>query len=694
MPLRLRDTLLLIMALCGNIYAETAIGSGVLDLRGGFAGVIPLQGEWAFYPREFIAPETPFAPREFIMVPGSWGARRTDLMPTHQGFATYRLQILLPANLRGQHFGLLLPQISTAYRLYANGRLVAEVGRLSADEADFKPEYKRQIIYLAFEEKILLTFHVANYAEALVGGLWKTPEFAEINTMFAARNRALGHDLLLLGAALIFAVYHLALFIMRRSDYSPLAFALFCLIVALRTASTGERVLAEYFSLPWVWQLRLEYASIYFALPAFAWFVHTVYPLEFKRNGMYFFLAISAPFIFQVLFTEPMIFARYLRLAHAIILLGILWILYGMALALVRRRLGAKSYALGTMALIVTAIHDIIAYNSFYGVYILPWGLLVFLFGQSSILAIRFAHAFRKEQEALARTREINRSINRFVPEHALQLLGHSEVTEIAAGQQRELDMAVLFADIRNFTAISEKMTSQETFNFLNAYLNRVGPAIRENNGYIDKYMGDGIMALFPFSANDAIQAVLRLIRELDQYNALRGSVGYPPIRVGMGLSFGRVAIGTLGEAERIDVTVVSDTVNLAARLQELCRRLGASVLLSERFFQQIHVLGEDDYRLVGQVRVKGKQELVTVFEVISARSAAECEELRLTKGIFERGIHSYWQKEYVRAIELFQKCLSMAPDDRVAQLYLKLCEAYRSNPESLIAQDTEYSLV
>lgn len=694
MPFRLRGALLLIVALCGHAYAETEIRLGMLDLRGGFEGVIPLKGEWAFYPQEFIAPEKPFTPREFIVVPGSWGSRRNDLMPTHQGYATYRLQLLLPPNARERHFGLLLPQIATAYRLYANGRLIAEVGKLSATAADFKPEYKRQIAYLAFEEKIVLTLHVANYAEALVGGLWKTPEFAEVNAMFAARNRALGHDLFLLGAAFIFAVYHLALFSMRRADYSPLAFALFCLIVALRTASTGERVLAEYLPLSWVWQIKLEYASIYFALPAFAWFVHTVYPVEFKRTGVYFFLAISAPFIAQLLFTEPITFARYLRLVHAVILLGILWILYGMALALWRKRLGAKSFALGTLALVVSAIHDIIAYNSFYGVYILPLGLLVFLFGQSSILAIRFAHAFRKEQEALVRTREINRSITRFVPEHALQLLGYNEVTEVAAGKQRELEMAVLFADIRNFTAMSEKMNSQETFNFLNAYLNRVGPAIRENNGFIDKYMGDGIMALFPFSADDAIKAVLRLSRELDEYNALRTNVGYTPIKIGMGLSFGTVAIGTLGEAERIDVTVVSDTVNLAARLQELCRRLGASVLLSERFFQQIHSLGEDDYRLVGQVRVKGKEELVTVFEVISVRSAAQCEELRLTKGIFERGIHSYWQKDYARAIELFQKCLTMAPDDRIAQLYLQLCEAYRNNSQTLFTQDAEYSLV
>lgn len=669
------------------------VANGTLDLRGGFSGTLRLQGIWAFYPSEFVDPASAFRADKYIEVPGSWHSRRSELMPLHQGFASYRLRILLPETLKDEHFGLLLPQIATAYRLYANRKLLTEVGKLAADPQAFAPEYRRQIVYLPYEPEIIFTFHIANYAEARVGGLWKTPEFARVNDMFAARNRALAHDLFLLGAAFIFAVYHLALFAMRRSDHSPLAFAVFCLVVAVRTAATGERVLAEYFTLPWSLQIKVEYASIYLALPAFAWFIHTVYPQEFRLIGLYVVAAVNAPFFLQLLFTQPIVFGNYLPFVHLIILLSIIWVLYGMALVLARKRLGAKSFSLGTLALIISAVHDIATYNSFYGTYILPLGLLIFLFAQSSIMAIRFAHAYRTEQLALQRTQAVNQSISRFVPDHALQLLGCTDVTEVAAGAQRELDMSVLFADIRNFTTMSEKMTSQETFNFLNAYLNRVGPVIREHNGFIDKYMGDGIMALFPFSANDAVDAILHLARELREYNQVLQQAGYAPIKVGMGLSYGRVSVGTLGEAQRIDVTAVSDTVNLAARLQELARRFGVSVLLSELLFQQVSCLGDDDYRLVGQVRLKGKEESVTVFEVISVRNADEADSLRLTKGIFERGIHSYWQQEYARAGELFRKCLDLAPGDRIAELYLQLCTAYLSGREGILPEHAEYGL-
>lgn len=507
--------------------------------------------------------------------------------------------------------------------------------------------------------------------------------------MLAARNRAMGYDLFLLGAAFIFAIYHLGLFSMRREDLSPLAFAVFCMAVAVRIAITGERVMAEYIAMPWATQIRIEYASIYLSVPAFAWFVHTVYPQEYNRWVMYGIVGVSLLFLIHLLFTPPIVFALYLRWMHAIILASAVWILYGMALVLRRRRLGGIPFTIGTLALVVAAINDIIANNRFQASYILPVGILVFLFGQSAILAIRFADAYRKERELSARTQRINRSMTRFVPDSALRLLGYTDISEITAGTQQELEMAVLFADIRNFTAMGETMTSQETFNFLNAYLNRVGPVIRRNNGFIDKYMGDGIMALFPDKADDAMQATLEIMQEIQEYNRLRSVAGYAPLAIGVGISYGKVAMGTLGEAERIDVTVVSDTVNLAARLQEMSRRFEAPVIVSEKFFQQLNCLADEDYRLIGQVRLRGKKQLVTVFEIIRARSGEDCEALRLSKGIFERGIHHYWNQEYARAEELFNKALYIFPADKIAELYLMLCRAQSNGTTTVLREES-----
>ncbi len=192
----------------------------------------------------------------------------------------------------------------------------------------------------------------------------------------------------------------------------------------------------------------------------------------------------------------------------------------------------------------------------------------------------------------------------RYVPREFLRLLGKREIHEIELGNQVEVDMAVLFADIRSFTMLSEGMKPQENFNFLNSYLSRMGPIIRANHGFIDKYLGDGIMALFagdrpddptgrgqdPARASaDAVAAATAMQQELFTYNRQRRRMGYQPIQVGVGVHAGKVMLGILGEEERREGTVIADVVNLASRLEGLTKVYGARIIVSD---QVIRMLG------------------------------------------------------------------------------------------------------
>ena len=105
-----------------------------------------------------------------------------------------------------------------------------------------------------------------------------------------------------------------------------------------------------------------------------------------------------------------------------------------------------------------------------------------------------------------------------------------------------------MFSDVRSFTSLSEKMTPRENFEFLNRFLSGMGPCIREYNGFIDKYIGDGIMALFPTSPDDALKAALAMQKYLDGFNALRQ--GLPPVSIGIGLHTGSLILGTIGELQ------------------------------------------------------------------------------------------------------------------------------------------------
>jgi GAF domain-containing protein len=158
----------------------------------------------------------------------------------------------------------------------------------------------------------------------------------------------------------------------------------------------------------------------------------------------------------------------------------------------------------------------------------------------------------------------INRSYGRFIPHEFLSFLGRDSILDVQLGDQVLKRMTVLFADIREFTAISERLTPKESFDFLNGYLRRVGPIVRLHNGFIDKYIGDAVMALFPGTGADAVRAALAIQREVAAYNRERGAMDAEPLRIGIGIHTGDLMLGTVGEEERMESTVISDAVNLA----------------------------------------------------------------------------------------------------------------------------------
>jgi two-component system sensor histidine kinase ChiS len=273
---------------------------------------------------------------------------------------------------------------------------------------------------------------------------------------------------------------------------------------------------------------------------------------------------------------------------------------------------------------------------------------------------------------------KITLSYNRFVPHNFLKFLEKESIIDVELGDQVQQEMTILFSDIRSFTTLSEEMSPQETFNFINSYLSRVSPLIREHNGFIDKYIGDAIMALFPESADDAVQAALAMQKEVTLYNEYQQQQGYPPISIGIGLHTGNLILGTIGESERMETTVIADAVNLASRLEGLTKYYGAGILVSEHTLSRLSDLQTYSYRLIDRVRVKGKNEPVAIYELYQ-------EDLELfhrlkseIKTKFEQAIVTYNCQDFRGAIKMFEEILAMNPQDKAAMLYIKRCEHYQ----------------
>ncbi len=293
-------------------------------------------------------------------------------------------------------------------------------------------------------------------------------------------------------------------------------------------------------------------------------------------------------------------------------------------------------------------------------------------FGQ---LANSFNFMAKSVESAHKDLTNTNQAYSRFVPMKFLSLLGKESILDVKLTDQIQKEMSILFSDIRSFTSLSEKMTPEDNFNFLNSYLRRVGPIIRKNNGFIDKYIGDAIMALYPESAEDSIKSAIEIQNEIREYNKNRISKGYVPITIGIGIHTGLLMLGTIGEHERMEGTVISDAVNLASRIEGLTKTYGSGILISDKTLARIDDPTKYNYRMIDSVIVKGKQEPVTVFEVFDGYSEQMFDLILATKYNFELGILSYSNKDFSVALGLFNKVLEKNPNDVSAKLYIKRCE-------------------
>lgn len=293
--------------------------------------------------------------------------------------------------------------------------------------------------------------------------------------------------------------------------------------------------------------------------------------------------------------------------------------------------------------------------------------------------------ALRTSIDMLSKT---NTAINRFVPHEFLRYLDKKNIIDVQLNDSIETQLTVLFSDIRSFTDLSECMTPEENFKFINDYLKVMGPIVRRNNGYIDKYIGDAIMALFD-NQDDAMRAAMEMLKVLETYNVDHlkqrllenydvGRLSHEnPISIGIGLHKGKVRLGTIGEHGRMDGTVISDAVNLASRIEALTKLYGVQCLITEAIFRSLSQPDLFLIRFIDKVKVKGKKVPVNIYEVFSADPTEIKAKKRAIKGRFEEATRLYAVKEFARARALFEQVIAEFPEDRASQSYLLRCNRY-----------------
>lgn len=320
------------------------------------------------------------------------------------------------------------------------------------------------------------------------------------------------------------------------------------------------------------------------------------------------------------------------------------------------------------------------------------------------VILFLFYKSFRKSREEktelTTRFRKINQQMkllylkttetfNQFVPREYLTFLNKKQMWEIRLGDQVNKNMTVLFADIRSFTSMAEKVSAKEIFEFLNEFYSHMNTIIEKHNGIIDRYIGDALLAIFPNNVQDAINCAVEMQLEIRE-RVFKINKKDKKIEIGIGIHYGEVLLGVLGGRKRMQTTVISDVVNTASRLESLSKSYGVPIIISEEVIQ--HILEPEKYhiRFLDNAYIRGKEEQTFICEVYNVDYPEQIVLKDKTKQQFDNGVIIYQSGEYQKAWEIFLQILTVNPRDKAAMFFLNrtatfLVEGIKITPEAKV---------
>lgn len=557
-----------------------------------------ITGPWEFYWGKFIDPtvkDLGYEPDCLVNVPFFWNdfplpEEAKKIAKYGKGSGSYRIHINnLKANTEYSIF--LFDLASTAFSLYANGKLIESVGVPAEDWNKSKPQKSMKIanFYSNGDGTLDLVFHVSNNFYR-TGGIWKDVILKESKLQEKYFFSNLYKSFLFIGALLMIFLYQFSLFMFKKDDKSSLYLAFFALSMLLRIISSGFSPLLYYFpSTPINWIIWMEHECLYLGPLFFILYLCKVYP-DLFRNKLKFIpnilIIIGIVFTVSCFFMSPRIRTFMVRPWQIyLVFSGLVMITKLIQRTISRRTIDFLLMAIGLFIILFCVFHDILyieGKNLFIKTDMIPYGFLIFVIIQCAIIARQHD---QQEISINNYTHNLQATINacyRFVPNEILVFFDKIDITSLELGEHTTRSMTIMNTDIRNFTTISEKISPKETFDLLNRYLNDIAPIIRNHGGFIEKYLGDGIIALFPHNGEQALICAMEMHLQM---KALRESLkkeGKPELKIGIGLHYGTIVLGTVGDQDRMNEISISPDINTVLAIETLTKTYNKPIIVSE----------------------------------------------------------------------------------------------------------------
>ena len=283
--------------------------------------------------------------------------------------------------------------------------------------------------------------------------------------------------------------------------------------------------------------------------------------------------------------------------------------------------------------------------------------------------------------EDITREKRVRNTMARYVAKEVVdQLLASGE--DVLEGSN--LVATVLFADIRRFSLMSETMTPRNTVSLLNEFFTEMVEVIFTRGGMLDKYMGDGLMAIFgapvvgSADADNALYVANEMIRALGVFNSRRARRGSEPIEIGIGLATGEVLAGSVGASKRMEYTAIGNNVNLAARLESANKYYGTAVLLAAATVDEL--TSRAVLRRLDLVQAKGISQPTWVYESLGHHTRASFPKLTRVIKAYEAGVDCYQRRDWKGGLGHFGAALELAPQDRPSRIFYDRCRYYQTS--------------
>jgi signal transduction histidine kinase len=386
------------------------------------SGPVELKGNWALYwgrflePSDFQNPQNLPAPIS-MSVPGLWTSAPPELGLKAHHFASYRAEIILPAQVvqDKQLLTLRIPDAPGAYQVWLNQRLRERYGKIGRNEAEEIPETgARYITFIPEQRRLEIIMQTSSFHNRS-GGMWFAPTLAPADTVGTWKARALAADAFVLSALFVMTFYHLSLYKFRPENKTALMFAIYCLTVTIRSSVTGSDAIVKLFypGLSQNFQKMCEYGGFYAAVPAFYAFVLELYPQNFSKMLSRILWVLGGIFLLTVVIFPVRIFSNFVEYYQAITAIVGVIVLVQITGVIRQRREGYILYVLGSLFTLLTTLNDILHAHRMAPIafFIAPYGLFFMILLQSIQLALRFSNAFRQIETHEVKIQSLNEEL-------------------------------------------------------------------------------------------------------------------------------------------------------------------------------------------------------------------------------------------------------------------------------------------